>query len=369
MTTPRVHLTPAGPRPCDASERMCKYNTQDHFPTMALAAQEHQRRLTAAYGPFGTRVKRRVKEGPETASPGVQAGSGLTAQELFSFARESDLVRVKEDKPGLFILKYHKSVFFKNLWDDKLVDCRGIVFTEEGEIAQLPFTKIYNDRVEKNAPVIGDDEKVQVARKVNGFMGAFSFHNGEPLYSSTGSLTSPFVGLIEESMPPAMVEHAKANPHKTFLFEVVHPSDPHIIPEDAGVYLLGAREKSLGSPVELISPDDTPEGVKAVPFETKTMGEVRREAHTAPHEGFVVYASGGRSVKLKTPTYLTTKFLARGNIDKLTGPGARERVDEEYYPLLDAVKENREEFNAMSEQDRITWVRAFLEHQVRDGVI
>jgi hypothetical protein len=39
----------------------------------------------------------------------------------------------------------------------------------------------------------------------------------------------------------------------------------------------------------------------------------------------------------------------------------KKNLDEEYYPLVDAIRANIVEYTAMNEQDRLTWVRNYLE--------
>lgn len=353
----KYHISNGEAKPCSAQEGNCPIGGE-HYGSLAEAESGISR---ANGGPLGN----------ATLSKGSRARKRLSAEEaaqqardLFKYAQESDLARVKEDLPGLYVIKYHNKVFYKGLWNKQLENCRGIVFDGEGNIVALPFTKIYNDRVEKDAPVIEDHEPVKFARKVNGYMGALSFHNGEAVYSTTGSLTSDYVTMFKGMVTPEQEAALKeTNEGHTYLFEVVHPEDPHIIPEDAGLYLLGSREKRLDSPVTLYGEGEAPEGMKAVPSETATMGDVRAMAKKADHEGFVVYAEDGRSVKIKSPLYLTTKFVARARGEKLTSPQAKERVEEEFYPLIDAIQADPESYTAMNEEERLEWVREFLSKQ------
>jgi hypothetical protein len=39
----------------------------------------------------------------------------------------------------------------------------------------------------------------------------------------------------------------------------------------------------------------------------------------------------------------------------------KNNIDEEYYPLIDAIRENIESYTAMTEQERLTWIRKFFE--------
>jgi hypothetical protein len=59
---------------------------------------------------------------------------------------------------------------------------------------------------------------------------------------------------------------------------------------------------------------------------------------------------------------LVKKFVSRNpTTGKLMSPGVKQKVDEEYYPLIDHIQANIEEFYNLSEQERLAWVRNFLE--------
>ena len=176
--------------------------------------------------------------------------------ELQEYVQTSKLVNMKEAGDGIFVLKYKKKVFYDNLWNDYIAECRGTIVDKDFNLVAYPFTKIYNYGIEKEAPVLSDDTKVTAFRKVNGFMVALTVYNGEMLVSTTGSTDSPYVDMAKEMM----VTHAPLTDWRmalgnadtegcTFMFECVHPSDPHIIPEKAGMYILGYRENEFGSKV------------------------------------------------------------------------------------------------------------------------
>ena len=64
------------------------------------------------------------------------------------------LVQVRQSVryPKLSVIKYKKRVFYDNLWNDILEECRGLVVDADFNIVSRPFTKIYNYGVEKRAP-------------------------------------------------------------------------------------------------------------------------------------------------------------------------------------------------------------------------
>jgi hypothetical protein len=147
----------------------------------------------------------------------------------------------------------------------------------------------------------------------------------------------------------------------------VHPDDPHIIPEKAGMYILGYRENQYDSVVghDVFMLQDlgrvfncfVPESV------TTNMVQLKVLAKECKHEGFVFYTDTGLSSKIKSPYYLTSKWVARNpRTDKLVdlNKDIKHNLDEEYYPLVDAIRANIVDYTAMDEQARLEWVRNFV---------
>lgn len=273
--------------------------------------------------------------------------------------------------PGLFVKKYTRKVFYDNLWskNDELLEARGHVETADGRIVVRPFTKIFNRG--ENGTDIGLDETVLAVRKVNGFMACATYvpEVGEVVVSTTGSLDSDFVKMAEEYITSEIKEHIKVhyleNSHYTWMFEIVHPDDPHIIKEDVGAYLIGARLVNLDIPYSTNVSFE-----KCMDFDSKILGiyrpewkvckfsEIVEEAKACKHEGFVVY-SKDTALKIKSPYYICLKAAARKkDIMSLN----KQIVDEEFYPLIRHLTENQESFNMLNEQERLDYMKAFLEN-------
>ena len=293
-------------------------------------------------------------------------------KDLQKFVAENPkLVKMREtSNPELFVLKYQRSVFFDNLWEEHLEECRGTVVDKDFNLVSYPFTKIYNFGIEERAPKWSDDEFVAYVRKVNGFMIACTWYNGDLLWSTTGSIDSDFTGYAKEIFN-GFTEQQRDNfrgilrrsPSFTFMFECVHPSDPHIIPEESGLYLLGCREKILGSeiiytPIHQVWEDA---GALTIPVEYGTVKSVIEKTRNCTHEGFVMYDQDNVATKIKSPFYLMNKLFARGNTDRLLDGKAKQILDEEFYGLIDHIAEHRDVFFAMSEQERLSFTRTYLE--------
>jgi len=295
-------------------------------------------------------------------------------EELRKYVETSGLVNMKEAGEGIYVLKYKKKVFYDNLWNEYIAECRGSIVDKDFNLVSYPFTKIYNYGIEEAAPVLAPDTRVTAFRKVNGFMVACTWYNGDVLVSTTGSTDSDYVAMAKEMMLTHMswtdwqLGFTRTDMDgMTVMFECVHPADPHIIPEKPGMYVLGYRENTWGSKIGhdrdtlwllgKVFKCHVPESTET------TVGNLVEQTKNVRHEGFVFYTADGVSAKIKSPYYLTSKWVARNpRTDKLVdlNQDIKHSIDEEYYPLVDAIRANIVEYTAMDEQARLAWVRTQL---------
>lgn len=302
----------------------------------------------------------------------------MNKEHLKSFVEQNPkLVKMTESTiyPGLFVLKYTRRVFYDNLWSDELEHCRGTIVDKDFNLVSYPFRKIYNYGIEKEAPVLPGKTQVTAFKKVNGFMVSVTIHKGELLISTTGSTANDYVDYAKEMM----IKHAPLPDWQmalntadtegmTFMFECVHPSDPHIIVEKPGMYLLGYRENKWDSKVGhdpfVIMDFAAMLNCYSPQSLTTSVEQLIELSKEVKHEGFVAYTDEGVSFKIKSPYYLTSKWVARNpRTDKLVdlNKDIKHQIDEEYYPLVDAIRANIVEYTAMDEQARLQWVRNYME--------
>ena len=291
--------------------------------------------------------------------------------ELKEYVATSDLVNMKSAGDGIYVLKYKKKVFYDNLWNDYIAECRGSIVDADFNLVSYPFTKIYNYGIEKAAPVLAPDTKVTAFRKVNGFMVACTWYKDDVLISTTGSTNSPFVAMAREMIGDNIERYRKTCKHyegHTFMFECVHKDDPHIIPEKLGMYLLGFRKNEWNSPIEsnaaILMLLQNALRTNIVESSYTSIGQLLEEVKAVKHEGYVFYTEDGVSAKIKSPYYLTSKWVARNpRTDKLVDMknDIKHNLDEEYFPLVDAIRANIVEYTAMDEQARLAWVRNYME--------
>lgn len=276
---------------------------------------------------------------------------------------DQGLVTRKVDLNGYQIFKYHRKVFYDNLWhlDDALLEARGIIFDKHNQIAQRPFKKIFN--LGENGMDIYDDHWYMISIKINGFMGAVSYHGEELLVSTTGSTTSDYVDLIYKHLDKHQLGWIYINPSYTYLFEICDESDPHIVEEEEGAWLIGIRNKYDG---EMLPLDTMREVADIAGFKYKEIYhmlgiDIREAAKGIQHEGFVVYEGNGIQpvLKIKSPHYLSKKALMRMGRNAVNGMYDHpqrflERLDEEFYQIFQWILDtySKDQWAGLNEQER-----------------
>lgn len=292
------------------------------------------------------------------------------------------LVSKKETSiPGVYLLKYNNRVFYENKWNDILQECRGTLIDEDYNVVSRPFTKIFN--YGENGTTLPMNEPCLAYRKVNGFMAAITIYNDELLVSTTGSIDSEFAILAKKKILktcniPNLEQFLRSSTYdgitRTAIVEIVDPSDPHIIPEEEGIYLLGIRENKWEADQNRIiyhshsSYRGTTSylGMKHCEVIETTFDKILDFSKVAKHEGFVVYGlNSGINLKIKSPYYLMKKFLSRKNENKLSHlidhpQEIKKIVDEEYYPVVNYICSIKDQYIALDEQGRLEVIRKFI---------
>ncbi len=269
---------------------------------------------------------------------------------------------------GLSVLKYSRKVFYDNLWylDERLLECRGIVIDEDDNVIVLPFKKVFN--LGENNTTVDPDKEVVCPRKVNGFMAAATMTDKYGLIvSTTGTLDSEYAALARKWIEKGY--SYKMPLERTYLFEICDRSDPHIVAEEEGAYLIGCRFTD-----ELITFDED-----SLYFESQLLNYKRPEMWVGvfkdlpldiKHEGYMVRdkASSETLCKIKSNHYLGKKALQRVGKTKASkmwnNPNLfKQQLDEEFYKVFDKIIATftQEEYLSLSEQQRRLWIENYFE--------
>lgn len=296
------------------------------------------------------------------------------------------LIKKQSEKyPELSVLKYSNKVFYDNLFNDSLLEMRGAIIDENANLIVRPFKKIFNysEMIAENSkyPIaIHDNQPVKLIRKLNGYLGVATYvkkdnntsnYNNKVLYSTTGSLDSSFALMTEKHLEK-YEKMFKDYPNHSFMFEIMDENDPHIIKEQLGEALIGMIDVKTGEMKTEEFLDDLGKKYNIRRPETIfcTFGECKDLLQKVEHEGFMVYADNSKInkpdkilFKMKSPFYLITKLFGRMKNENLEKLLDKKNIDEEYYEVIEHIKNNLKDFQNMEIQDKISFVRNFLKEK------
>lgn len=307
-----------------------------------------------------------------------------------SLVTSKNVVRQFDDTRLLRVYKYSKQTFFNNDWrvSELLLKARGLVLDAAGTIVSHPFDKVFNYLENDAGGNLSEAAMVVAVSKLNGFLGIASAHplkRGELLLHTQGSFEGEFVGYLREYLYAPEVRSAVsrylARHDVTLMFEVLHPSDPHIVEYPSsmrGVHLLGVRAKhceALAWCEERVDEAAREMGLRRPTWQRIRFQALKEELRTSRTEGAMVRCDDKDQrhlFKIKTPYYLTTKFLGRlaaSRIAHMYGNlrDFKKNLDEEFYPIADALvaRVSKGEMLAMGETERVALVRSLIERELR----
>lgn len=198
----------------------------------------------------------------------------------------------------LFILNYTPKVQYERLWDDFLLQARGLIVNSKDEVISYPFPKFFNysEHLEYGYPI--PKEPFKVYEKLDGSL-CISYPTSKGVRLATrGSFTSDQALLANEIL---MAYGPILDPTLTYLFEVIGPDNRVVVdyPENELVLLAVKRGK-----------EELPlEQFKHLPFRQPEVYDFDDYTHIKNldwqnHEGFVIRFESGVRMKIKFDNYL-----------------------------------------------------------------
>lgn len=160
------------------------------------------------------------------------------------------LITVRE-QDNLIICNYSQKCTYSKSWDHITEQCRGLILrldqpyqqaTKIEEVVALPFKKFFNlgeDGRQPTAPL------VEIAEKMDGYLGVFYRHNEECRISTRGAFDSEYAIWATSQLKPW---HAKIPQDYTLMFEIIQPGKRIIVDygERQELTLLGVRDRYTG---------------------------------------------------------------------------------------------------------------------------
>lgn len=262
------------------------------------------------------------------------------------------------------VRKYQRSVFYNNLWDKDpaLVKSRGAVFIGGNQVV-YPMDKCFNFGENNTGVDLPKDTNIVAFKKLNGYMlNLTHVPNVGWIISTTGDAsivgnesTNDFINMGIEYIEKFEAfsyymdllhsqEDLMGSDMLTITFEVCHPNDPHIVVEEFGLHPICYQFNGRTSPLE----------VEGEPIKTTVQG-ILDAVKWVKHEGFMVYDTEGNLLfKLKSPYYLAKKWVQRGSEKRIWDQDYKERLDEEYYPIVKYIRAEVAKYgwSLMSEEEK-----------------
>lgn len=247
-------------------------------------------------------------------------------------------VRVKAQRDhNLLSLNFSDKAFYRQRWNERTIQARGLfVDADSGDIMLRSYNKFFNlyERPETHPEVLEKTLSfpLSVYRKQNGFLGIMSVVDGEVVLASKSQTGGQFAGYFREIYDTLAKEEKDAlkslaeEYHCSFVFEVCHAEDRHIIDFDKNhlwlldaipnAYEIGGKDinetfsDKVKAKVPIVS------GVmqkKVLLFEADSVQQVidyaKAHRHDRDIEGVVCQDQQGYMFKLKFHYYTTMKKL------------------------------------------------------------
>ena len=297
----------------------------------------------------------------------VQKSSMLTYEQQLSLVNQK-FAKVSVNHT-LSTFKYSSKVHFNNLWDKipGMLECRGHTYDNiTGELVLAAPTKTFNYNENNTWRVVSLNSAVTLYKKFNGFMATVSIHNDNEqlVVGTTGSTKSDFAILAKNVLitqfgdQETLIKYIKSfNQKVTLLYEICDVSDPHIVHENPGAYLLGIRYHENDYQFLPESNEFT------IVTDLKTALNMVKSVTGI--EGWMAYLDDGRVCKLKTDHYVYKKRLMRmseANIQKMFDDVKSFNCPTTFDSVVSSIVENHspEEWITMAEQDRSIFIERIL---------
>jgi len=208
-------------------------------------------------------------------------------------------IRPNEDET-LLVINYTPKVQYEGLWDDDLMQCRGlIVDSTTWEIKARPFKKFFN--IEELSPSDIPNEPFTVTEKMDGSLGIGYYHNNQYKIATRGSFVSEQAIKATELINTKYKDYPFMDEY-TYLFEIIYPQNKIVVDygNEEKLVLLAKIHTATGKE-EPINNELFPDKVRTYKGVEKL--SILKSLEEPNKEGFVVRFKSGMRVKVKFDEY------------------------------------------------------------------
>jgi RNA ligase len=203
----------------------------------------------------------------------------------------------------LLIYNYAERVQYDRLWDDVLLQCRGLVLDHQGNVVARPFAKFFNDSEHKDGEIPWH-LPCEITEKLDGSLIIWFHYAGQWRAATRGSFVSEQAKWADEILR-VVYPDVQFHPEVTYLFELIHPSNRIVCDygDRRDVVLLARFFTKTGEEVPLPLQADTPFPVVRT-LNWNTDPRTVRSLIKDHKEGYVLRFSNGFRVKVKGEKYV-----------------------------------------------------------------
>lgn len=223
---------------------------------------------------------------------------------LNKYHKQKLLKKRQHDVYDLIIWNYSEQVQYNRLWDDILLQCRGLVTDLSGNIIARPFQKFFNIEENMHKPT----EQFEIYEKMDGSLGILFHYNNKWIISSRGSFTSEQAIEAQKILDEKYQNyHEKLNSNYTYLFEIIFPENKIIVD------YFGKRELIFLTAIEThTGVEKFHESVTSIYecnfpivkiYKTDEISQLKK-LNIPNQEGYVVRFDNGERIKIKFEDYL-----------------------------------------------------------------
>lgn len=227
----------------------------------------------------------------------------LSKDVLYEYVQRGLVLENKHNTLPLTIYNYTNKVQYEDLWDDVLLQCRGLILNDNGGIVARPFKKFFNIEESKHTPTA----KFEVFDKVDGSLGILFWFGDKWNISTRGSFHSD-----QSVRATSMLEDYDLSglpKSHTHLLEIIYPENRIVVDYGKQQKLIYLSSIEVDSGEEVFCTSHNFECVKKYDFNDYTN---IKNLDWDNSEGFVVLFDNGDRCKIKFENYVRLHKIVTG---------------------------------------------------------
>jgi hypothetical protein len=260
----------------------------------------------------------------------------------------------KHPKANLFIYNYTQKAQFSGMWDELLIQCRGLILDKNGEVKAYSLPKFFNldEHINKGGSL--PEEPFEVFDKYDGSLGILYWYRGKPYIATRGSFTSDQAVAGTKMLHEMKDVWPYLSKELTYCFEIIYPENRIVVDYGSkrGLVYLATFDPKTGKEVV----GDALPCEMARCFNDIQDAQMLKLLACQNAEGFVIRYKSGLRLKVKFDEYVRLHRILTGVTERTLWEIARAGNLDDYNKIIDRVPD---EFHQWV---RVTWNDLWTKH-------